>query len=559
MNGVATSVVVAPDDSVVLVGGYFTQINGVTQQSIASVDPTTGASDAWAATIVPNYPGCMSEVKDIIISGTTAYIAAEGTGGGCFDGDFAANVSDGSLIWQNDCLGATQTVEVVGNWLYKGSHAHDCAFTPGGFPQADSSGGTEILHHLLDQSLTDGSLGHWNPVTNMPNGSEPLGPGIMATDGTQLFVGGDFTTVNNVGQQGLARFGPLPGTVKPGKPAAPTVVSTTAGVDSVTFTGVSSPDVGTLSYAIFRDKVTTPIATITATSWPWALPVLHYRDTAVAPGSVHTYRVQANDGTLSSPESVASAPVTVSTTSPTSTYQEAVQTDTPSFFWQLNETSGTEAYDSSGNGFEGVYEGGTQQGEPGSIPGDPSTSVGFNGQQDGLISSANAVSGPTDFSIELWFQTTTNTGGKLIGFGDQQTGYSSNYDRHIYMMNDGQLVFGVWNGQTETVETPDVYNDGQWHYVVATFSSSTGMALYVDDQLIGTNPNTTPQSYNGYWRVGGDNLNGWNLDPWGGNSQGTTQPNSYWFTGQIDDVAVYPGALTATQIATHWAANQGSH
>ena len=61
-------------------------------------------------------------------------------------------------------------------------------------------------------------------------------------------------------------------------------------------------------------------------------------------------------------------------------------------------------------------------------------------------------------------------GGKLIGFGNNQTGSSTNYDRHIYMMNDGQLVFGVWNNQTETIETPNVYNDGAWHYVVATYT-----------------------------------------------------------------------------------------
>ena len=127
------------------------------------------------------------------------------------------------------------------------------------------------------------------------------------------------------------------------------------------------------------------------------------------------------------------------------------------------------------------------------------------------------------------------------------------------MMNDGQIVFGVWTGQTQTIESPNVYNDGAWHYVVATLSPTSGMALYVDGQLVGTNSNTSAQSFSGYWRVGGDNLNGWNLDPWGSNSQGTTQPHSYYFQGSIGDVAVYPTALTAAQVATHYAANALSH
>ncbi len=87
------------------------------------------------------------------------------------------------------------------------------------------------------------------------------------------------------------------------------------------------------------------------------------------------------------------------------------------------------------------------------------------------MTSQNQVAGPQQFSVEGWFKTTTNDGGKLIGFGQTPDRPSSNYDRHIYMMNDGQLVFGIWNGQTETIETPDVYNDGAWHYVVATYDS----------------------------------------------------------------------------------------
>jgi hypothetical protein len=222
--------------------------------------------------------------------------------------------------------------------------------------------------------------------------------------------------------------------------------------------------------------------------------------------------------------------------------------------WPLND-SGSTANDASPNGVNGTYESGTTQGVPGPFTG--STATGFDGNT-GLVTAQNQVTGPQTFSIEGWFKSTTDDGGKLIGFGSSQTGASSNYDRHIYMMNDGQLVFGVWNNQTETIETPNVYNDGQWHYVVATYdaTNTTGpnLAFYVDGQLIGTNTSSAAQAYSGYWRVGGDNLNGWNLDPWGSNSQGTTQPASYYFNGTIADVGVYPTALSAAQVATHYAA-----
>ena len=491
-----------------------------------------------------------------MISGGTAYLAAEGNGGGCFDGDFAVSLgSTDSLAWQNDCLGATQTVEIVNGYLFKGSHAHDCAYAPGGFPQVSKPSGGWVTWHLLDQSAADGTLGHWTPATNTGStetGTGTLGPHAMATDGSQLFVGGDFTTVNNKPQQGIAIFPAGLGSTVPVKPAtAPTVTSTSTGVDVISFPAVSSMAAGTLTYRIFRDGSNTPIATLTATSWPWAKPVLQYQDAGLTPGSSHTYTYQAYDGSHYTAKSPASAPVTVASTSPSQSYQQTVLNDNPVFLWPLSETSGATANDASPNGANGTYESGTTQGVSGPFAGQ--TATGFDGST-GLVSSQNQVSGPQTFSVEGWFKTTTDQGGKLIGFGNNQTGASSNYDRHIYMMNDGQLVFGVWNNQTVTVETPNVYNDGAWHYVVATYTSGGTMALYVDGQVIGTNSTGSAQGYSGYWRVGGDNLNGWNLDPWGSNSQGTTQPASYYFNGSMADVAAYPVALSASQVAAHYAA-----
>ncbi|NKF34203.1 LamG domain-containing protein, partial [Pseudomonas sp. BGM005] len=75
---------------------------------------------------------------------------------------------------------------------------------------------------------------------------------------------------------------------------------------------------------------------------------------------------------------------------------------------------------------------------------------------------------PAVYSTEAWFKTTTNSGGKIIGFGNGATGNSSSYDRHVYMTDAGRLVFGTWTGQTNTITTDGTYNNGQWHHVVAT-------------------------------------------------------------------------------------------
>ena len=59
-----------------------------------------------------------------------------GDGGGCFDGTWAVDIPTNTLKWKNQCLGATEAVKFVNGWLYKASHAHDCANQgAGGFPQ----------------------------------------------------------------------------------------------------------------------------------------------------------------------------------------------------------------------------------------------------------------------------------------------------------------------------------------------------------------------------------------------------------------------------------------
>ena len=126
----------------------------------------------------------------------------------------------------------------------------------------------------------------------------------------------------------------------------------------------------------------------------------------------------------------------MSSTSPASTYSQTVLKNNPSFFWPLNDTGSTAA-DASPNGFNGSYSGGTTQGVPGPLTGSTATSFGGS---TGNVVSQNAVTGPQTFTVEGWFKTTTNTGGKIIGFGGSPSGLSGNYDRHIYMMNDGQLV-----------------------------------------------------------------------------------------------------------------------
>jgi hypothetical protein len=526
------AIAASKDGSKLYVGGRFRNFNGQAQHAVAAVDPISGAMLPFpaASAVPPVTSSCNSVIKDLTTDANSVYAAAEGTGGGCFDGTFAANVADGSLRWRNFCLGATQAVEVVGGYLYKGSHAHDCSSVPGGFAQQPSGKN----FHLLVQNLSDGLLGPWYPTTN----GKPLGPEVFGTDGRQLFVGGDFTTVNSKAQQGFTRFVPSPDVTPPIKPPTPKVASVEPGTVKVVLTGTYDRNDDQLSYALFRDGSSTPIATWSASSTPWSIPTSVYKDAGLAPGSTHTYRLQASDGdnTL---KSSTSAAVTVAGTS--AAYAGQVRADFPKFHWRLDETSGTTAADATGNGFNGTYFGSVSRGAPG-VAG--SGAVTFNGT-NALVASATSIPAQPTFSVEAWFRTTTQRGGKLVGFGNSQSGTSSNYDRHVYMTDAGRLVFGVfagsYPGSVQSIQSTGSYNDGNWHHVVGTLGRG-GMTLFVDGAAVGTNPTALASFYNGYWRVGGDNLNGW-----------PARPTSSYFNGVIDEVAVYDYALTAGQAADRFA------
>jgi PKD repeat protein len=219
---------------------------------------------------------------------------------------------------------------------------------------------------------------------------------------------------------------------------------------------------------------------------------------------------------------------------PSDAYGAAVYNDDPTLYWRLGESTGSAAADSGQQENPGTYAGGVTQGLTGALSGVNNSAASF-GAGSGVSSNAQ-FNNPATYSLETWFNTTTTVGGKLIGFGNAQTGQSSSYDRHVYMQDDGTLVFGTYTGQLNTVTSGSPYNDGNWHHAVA-IQSSGGMKLYVDGVLVGTNPQTGAQDYSGYWRIGGDT---------------TWSSSSPWFNGKLDEVAVYSSALSAQDIANHY-------
>ncbi|MFE2376933.1 LamG-like jellyroll fold domain-containing protein [Streptomyces sp. NPDC059398] len=522
-----------PDGKNAVLGGDFFKVNGVTSHALAVVNAQSGK-------VAKAYPGFIetnSVVKTLDTDATGIYTGNEGTGFGVFDGRIALDASTLGQRWRDTCLGATQSVKSYKGVLYSASHAHDCS-SVGEFPNGPR-------HHFLAEPTTGtGKLG-WFPDTNDGNG-EGIGPRALtiATAGSTqyLWSGGEFTTVNRSAAQSLTRFA---STGDKGAPTVPVGAAASAepGQVRISWRAAFDTDDSKLTYKVYRDGAATPMATVRADSLMWDRPQISVTDTSVTKGKSYSYRITASDAAGNT--SAKSAAVTATATSAAERYPTAVLGDGASLYWRYDDRTAPFVADSSRANRSGVDANAPALRQTPGAVGGPSTAIGFNGTNQWIYSDRRYAA-PVKYSLETWFRTTSKTGGKLIGFGDNTTAASKKYDKQVYMTNAGKLVFGVSADGLRTLVSPKAYNDGKWHQMVAT-QGPTGMRLYADGHLLKSNTVTKSERSSGYWRVGGDTLTGW-----------PSRPTSGFFKGELDETAVYPGVLSAARAAGHYSLGKGA-
>jgi signal peptidase I len=227
-------------------------------------------------------------------------------------------------------------------------------------------------------------------------------------------------------------------------------------------------------------------------------------------------------------------------------YTTAVLADRPLAFYLLDERGGASAADTSGNSRTGTYSAISAYGRPDALPNNPGTAVAL-GAVGNVVIGGPSVSDPNEFSLEMWFRTTTTVGGKLVGFESTRGSASAQYDRHVFMRPDGRLVYGGWDApQVRTITTPKAYNDGAWHHLALAavpHGTQQDAVLYVDGTPVVSGTTTRTSPYAGWWRFGYGRL-----------PTGTGYPAQAGFAGDIDQAAIYTHALSAQEVASHYAA-----
>jgi hypothetical protein len=204
-------------------------------------------------------------------------------------------------------------------------------------------------------------------------------------------------------------------------------------------------------------------------------------------------------------------------------YVQQVITDGAVAYWRLGETSGTTAVDSVG-GKNGTISGGVTLGQTGALA-DGNKAMLFDGATGKIVTVAN-VTIPVVCTLEAWIKVTLDCG----FFSSRTVGATG---QTVYFGTSSGKIF-LFSTTTSGGATPLI--DGRWHHVVVVLDGITA-TFYVDGLLDGTpsaQARTTPS-------VGVVSI-GWD------------QPTNSFWPNLIDEVAIYPTALTALQVAAHYAA-----
>lgn len=217
--------------------------------------------------------------------------------------------------------------------------------------------------------------------------------------------------------------------------------------------------------------------------------------------------------------------------------------------YRMDETAWTSAagqvLDSSGRGYLATaFNGATTSGTVPAIAGNPGTcNYGqFDGSNDYVGLPASFPDLTTDFTLTAWIRTNSTKGGQRIFIDDQNN--TGGYGFSLGDGGPGKVRFYTRAVNPVILDTPSVIQNNTWYFVaaVADIGAKT-KSIYVYNQA-GIQLAYVTQTYTGTWGTdAGDASMG------GENNASTESGSNFKFSGNLDEVSVFSGALGAVSLS----------
>jgi trimeric autotransporter adhesin len=234
---------------------------------------------------------------------------------------------------------------------------------------------------------------------------------------------------------------------------------------------------------------------------------------------------------------------------PKESYENEVMMDKPSLYLRLDEDGGPVAHNLADGGYSynGEYpDSGVTYGVKGAIATEDATAVEFNGTTGITMPPGLDFSGTAPFSVELWANTTMTTSwGFAIDHNDYQPTVASRGGWDVILGQSAALeryYDDTTGGSVAAAKHP--WTGSAFHHVVTTFDG-TDLVVYIDAVQKGGPNGVNPNIPNtgAPWKIAHQNCTGCN-------------DNAY--IGALDEVAVYPTALSPCRILAHYRAATGN-
>ncbi len=223
----------------------------------------------------------------------------------------------------------------------------------------------------------------------------------------------------------------------------------------------------------------------------------------------------------------------------TESYSAQVLEHGPVAYLKLSDDTST-AIDETSNNHDAIYQGHSSSGATGAISTSTDTAASFDGSGDYVEIPASTDFQIPEGTITLWFNTSDLSSTQTLISRDSSS-FDGGGHLNITLDTNGQIdVRHQTDSASHYVDSGvTTVNTGEWHQMSYSWGSD-GMKLYIDDQLVDSDPtvltlegNNEPITIGASQWVSGD---------------GVANNLQHYFEGQIDEVAIFDQALSLEEI-----------